>query len=215
MTDISSALVAENLPGASGYTDASEWELIERIKRRDPVACETLVRLHGGRMLQVAKRLMRCDADAADVVQDAMLSAFQAIQSFAGGARLSTWLHRITVNAALMKLRSRSRRPEIPLEGLPSFKPDGHHAKPVPAWADDALERASSYEVRQLVRECIDRLPDSYREVLLLRDIEQLDTAEVARLLNCTVANTKTRLHRARMALRTLLEPIFRQDMLA
>jgi RNA polymerase sigma-70 factor (ECF subfamily) len=187
----------------------SEGQLLARLRAGDELASAALVRTHGGRMLQVARRFMRCEQDADDVVQDAFLSAFASIDSFAAGSRLSTWLHRITVNAALMKIRSRSRRPETALEGLPDFDATGHHTRPVPPWAADAADRAATGETRQLVREAIDRLPESYRQVLLLRDIEEYDTAEVAAMLGCSTANVKTRLHRARQALRTLLEPVF------
>jgi RNA polymerase sigma-70 factor (ECF subfamily) len=186
-----------------------EADLVERVCAGNAAASEALVRRHGGRMLQVARRFMRCEQDAADVVQEAFCSAFQSIGSFAAGSRLSTWLHRITVNAALMKIRSRSRRPETSLDGLPTFDATGHHVRPVPEWSRDAVERASSRETQAQVRACIARLPDSYRVVLLLRDIEELDTATVATMLDCSIANVKTRLHRARQALRGLLEPLF------
>jgi RNA polymerase sigma-70 factor (ECF subfamily) len=186
-----------------------EARLLARLRAGDEPACAELVRTHGCRMLQVARRFMRCEQDADDVVQDAFLSAFASIGSFTAGSRLSTWLHRITVNAALMKIRSRSRRPETTLEGLPEFDATGHYARPIPAWAADAADRAATGETRQLVRDAIDRLPETYRQVLLLRDIEEYDTAEVAIMLDCSVANVKTRLHRARQALRALLEPLF------
>jgi RNA polymerase sigma-70 factor (ECF subfamily) len=194
---------------ALGAVPESEAQLLARLRAGDEAACAELVRTHGGRMLQVARRFMRCQQDADDVVQDAFLSAFASIGSFAAGSRLSTWLHRITVNAALMKIRSRSRRPEAALEGLPEFDATGHHTRPVPAWAADAADRAATGETRQLVRDAIDRLPESYRQVLLLRDIEEYDTAKVAQMLGCSIANVKTRLHRARQVLRTLLEPVF------
>jgi RNA polymerase sigma-70 factor (ECF subfamily) len=188
-----------------------EAQLLARLQAGDQAACAEVVRTHGGRMLKVARRFMRCEQDADDVVQDAFLSAFASIDSFVAGSRLSTWLHRITVNAALMKIRSRSRRPETALNGLPEFDVSGHHTRPVPAWAADAADRAAIGETRQLVRDAIDRLPESYRQILLLRDIEEYDTAEVAQMLDCSVANVKTRLHRARQALRTVLEPVFTQ----
>jgi RNA polymerase sigma-70 factor (ECF subfamily) len=192
-----------------GDTRFDEANLVAQLRAGDKAASERLVREHGGRMLQVARRFMRCEHDAADVVQDAFVSAFAAIHTFAAGARMATWLHRITVNAALMKLRARSRRPEGSLGGLPGFDAAGSHARPVPQWARDARERVQTRETQALIRDAIDRLPDSYRTVLILRDIEELDTAEVASLLACSIANVKTRLHRARQALRGVLEPVF------
>jgi RNA polymerase sigma-70 factor, ECF subfamily len=185
---------------------ADEAELVAALQAGDDDAFEQLVRRYGGRMLAVAQRLVGKGDDARDVVQDAFLSAFRAIDRFEGGAQLSTWLHRITVNAALMRLRSRRRRPEESLdELLPHFEADGHRSSPGGPWQPLAtLERA---ELRTLVRERIDELPESYRTVLLLRDIEELETAEVADLLGVNTGTVKTRLHRARLALRSLLDP--------
>jgi RNA polymerase sigma-70 factor (ECF subfamily) len=160
-------------------------------------------------LLAVARRLLGDGEDAHDAVQEAFISAFRSIDRFEGGARLSTWLHRIVVNAALMKLRTRRRKPEEPIDDLlPAFLADGHRENPNGPWQPAAA--AESREVRELVRHSIERLPESYRTVLLLRDIEELDTAEVAEMLHVTPAVVKTRLHRARQALRALLHPHFR-----
>ncbi|MGH7820482.1 MAG: sigma-70 family RNA polymerase sigma factor [Candidatus Binatia bacterium] len=167
---------------------------------------EQLVRQYGGRMLAVARRLLRDEESARDAVQDAFLSAFRSIGGFREGARLSTWLHRIVVNAALMKLRARGRRPEEPIEDLlPKFLDDGHRAGTDAGWLESAETLIDRRQTRRLVRECIDRLPDTYRAVLLLRDIEELDSEEVAGVLGITPNAVKVRLHRARQALRELL----------
>jgi RNA polymerase sigma-70 factor (ECF subfamily) len=185
-----------------------EAALVSGIRAGDERAYEALVRGYGGTLLATARRFLGCAEDAADAVQDAFLSAFRSIHAFEGHARLGTWLHRIVVNHALMRLRRRKRRPTVRIDDvLPTFDETGHHTRPVRPWrdADDGLVRA---ETRAQVRECIDRLPETYRTVLLLRDIEGLDTDETARLLGTNNAVVKTRLHRARQALRTLLEPI-------
>jgi RNA polymerase sigma-70 factor (ECF subfamily) len=167
------------------------------------------VRRHAGTLLAVARRFLSCEADSADAVQDAFVSAFQSLDTFAGNAQLSTWLHRIVVNHCLMKLRQRKRRRTVSLDGLlPAFDETGHHSRPVPAWAQPPEARLSQAETRAQVRACIDRLPEPYRAVLLLRDIEERDTDETAELLGLSRAAVKTRLHRARQALRTLLEPL-------
>jgi RNA polymerase sigma-70 factor (ECF subfamily) len=190
----------------------NESDLVARLRAGDDTAYAELVRTQGGRMFAVARRLLRSDDDAADAVQEAFVSAFRAIASFEGGARLSTWLHRIVVNAALMKLRTRARRPEVSIEELlPKFFEDGHHVDEPAEWRNpvqlDAMERQ---ETRTLVREQIDQLPADYRTVLLLRDIEGLDTKETAEVLGVTPNAAKIRLHRARLALRTLLDPFMR-----
>jgi RNA polymerase sigma-70 factor (ECF subfamily) len=188
--------------GANG----DEVVLVEALRAGDPSAFETMVRLYAGRMLAVARRLVGNDEEARDVVQDALLSAFRSMARFEGHSRISTWLHRIVVNTALMKLRTRRRKPEESIEPLlPSFNDEGHHAIRFSEWegADQVLERE---EVRRVVREAIDGLPDTYRTVLLLRDIEELSTDETAEALAITPNTVKTRLHRARQALRSVLD---------
>jgi RNA polymerase sigma-70 factor (ECF subfamily) len=193
-------------PAASGDP---EPRLVERILAGDASACEALVRQHGGRMLRVARRLLGSEEDGADAVQDAFLSAFRSLASFTGQSSLGTWLHRIVVNASLMKLRARARHRDVPLDDLlPSFDETGHHSHPVRGWPEHAPALLARQELRLHVRACIDRLPESHRTVLLLRDIEDLDTEETAEQLGITAGAVKTRLHRARQALRTLLEPI-------
>jgi RNA polymerase sigma-70 factor (ECF subfamily) len=189
-----------------GPVDDDERRLIAALRGGEPGAFEDLVRLYGGRMLAVARRMLRVEDDARDAVQEAFVSAFKGLDGFAGTARLSTWLHRIVVNAALMRLRRQRRKPEESIdELLPRFDESGAWAEGdiPPATPVDLVDRA---ETRAIVRECIDQLPPSYRTILLLRDIEELDTDETAAALDMTVPAVKTRLHRARQALRTLLE---------
>jgi RNA polymerase sigma-70 factor (ECF subfamily) len=114
------------------------------------------------------------------------------------------------VNACLMTLRTQSRRNEVSIdELLPMFDHTGHHATSIARWRQPPEDRLVSDETRLLVRQCIDMLPDDYRNVILLRDIEELDTEETAQTLGISSGAVKTRLHRARQALRTLLEPHF------
>jgi RNA polymerase sigma-70 factor (ECF subfamily) len=171
-----------------------EAALINRINDGDQRACEELVRRHGGRMLAVARRFFRNEDDASDAVQNAFLSAFSSI----------------VVNACLMKIR-KSKNEESIDALLPQFDETGHHRQHPTRWDDTVHLAAERSELQQHVRACIDQLPEQYRSVLLLRDIEELDTAETAQLLNCTTNNVKVRLHRARQALRTLLEPTMMQ----
>jgi len=192
---------------------AEEILLVTRLKRGEATAFEELVREHSPAMLGACRRLLRNhEQDAQDALQDAFVSVFKAIGSFEGNARLSTWLHRIAVNAALMKLRSRKRRPERPIEDLlPRFSEDGHHVEPPAAWDDRADLRAEQEETRAFVREAIDQLPENYRTALLLRDIEQLSNDQVAEVLGITPHAVKIRVHRAHQALRTLLDARFRE----
>ncbi|MDH4063626.1 MAG: sigma-70 family RNA polymerase sigma factor [Acidobacteriota bacterium] len=184
----------------------NESDLLTRLQSGDDQAYSWLVRTYSPRMLAVARRLLRHDDLAEEAVQEAFVSAFRGIGRFRAGAQLSTWLHRIVVNAALMMLRQRRRRPETSIDALlPSWHADGHRvldpaAGTVPA--DVELQRA---ETRASVRAAIASLPDTYRVALLLRDIEQLDVADAAEALGITPNALKIRVHRARQALLTLL----------
>lgn len=194
-------------------TEPDQVALLERLRAGDEQAYVDLMQLAGGRMLAVARRFLRSDQDAEDAVQDAFLQAFKNLDRFEGNAKLTTWLHRITVNASLMKLRKKRRTHEVAMEDLlPSYEDDGHRDRLVPEWTETGADVVSTSETRAAVREAIDRLPDGYRNVLLLRDIEQLDTAETAELMGLSINATKTRLHRARQALRELLEPRFSKE---
>ena len=185
-----------------------EADLVGRLQAGDDAAFEQVVRDYGGRMLAATRRIMWHEENAREAAQDAMLMAFKAIGDFKADARLGTWLHRIAVNAALMKLRSMRRRPEQSIEPLlPQFAEDGHRVGGESRWSEQADVAAERAETRQMVRDKIDELPEDYRTVLLLRDIEQLDTQQTADLLDVSTSVVKTRLHRARQALRALLDP--------
>jgi RNA polymerase sigma-70 factor (ECF subfamily) len=192
----------------------------------DDRAFERLVRAHVGRLHAVALRLVQNPADADEVVQEAFLSAYRNLANFRGDARLETWLHRIVVNAALQRLRRRKRQvgaagqmvaPAIGDDDggadvdelLPRFHENGYPEHFHRPWVQTTEELATRAETREQVRRMIDKLPDNYRTVLILRDIEELDTSAVAELLELAPGTVKVRLHRARQALRNLLEHEF------
>lgn len=187
----------------------SDAMLVARLQAGDPDAYETVVRIHGGRLLSVARRFLPNNEDAQDAVQEAFIKAFRAIGTFEERAQLHTWLHRILVNTALMKIRSRKRRPEESIDDLlPTFQADGHQTTESRDWSDAIFERK---ETAAMVRQAIAQLPDHYRVVLTLRDIEERDTMETAAALGTTTTVVKVRLHRARQALRTLLDREFQR----
>jgi RNA polymerase sigma-70 factor (ECF subfamily) len=191
--------------------EGSERELLARLRAGEAAAYEELVRGQSGRMLAVARRFLANEEDARDAVQDAFLSAFRSVERFEGSSRLSTWLHRIVVNAALMKLRTRRRKPEKSIEELlPRFLEDGHMAGPAAPWRPSAETELERRELRALILTQIQALPEGYRNVLMLRDIEGFDTEEAAEAMGISPNAVKTRLHRARQALRGLLDPHLR-----
>ncbi len=200
---------------AGGDDDlAAEAALVARLRAGDARAFEELVRDVGPRLYAVAKRFLSSEDDAREAMQDAMLSAYRSLDRFDERSRLSTWLHRIVVNASLMKLRTKRRKPSVSLEGLGSAagSEDGlSFAASVPSDAHGArtgrglrADRPTLEEtdLRDLLRQQMERLPDEYRTVLLLRDVEELDTLQTARVLGVSESAVKTRLHRARLALR-------------
>jgi RNA polymerase sigma-70 factor (ECF subfamily) len=187
--------------------------LVSRLRAGEDAAFEELVRTYTARLLAVARRILGSHEEAKDVVQETFLAAFQSLDRFRGEANLGTWLSRIAVNQCLMKLRSRKRKPEQSIEELlPRFLPDGHQVRESALWGVSFDTEVERKEVHGLVRQAINRLPERYRTVLLLRDIEELSTEEVAGTLGVTSNTIKVRLHRARQALRTLLEPHFRPN---
>ena len=187
---------------------APDEEFVRRLRAGDEEAFADLVRGRIGPLLATARRFLRNEEDARDAVQEAFLRAHQSLAGFEGSARVTTWLHRILINTCLMRLRTKRRHPEEPIDDLlPGFDESGHQASPSRAWSAAPEESLERRQLCTLVRSRIDRLPDSYRTVLLLRDIEELDTGETARLLEVTENAVKIRLHRARQALRTLLDP--------
>lgn len=185
-------------------------EILAGLRGRNPACFERLVRRYGGLFLSLARRYLSSPADAADVVQESFLAVYEGIDRFAGESRLQTWMHRIVINKCLMRLRNQRRHNEVDIdEFLPSFLPDGHQAQPTQPWRDSAEVELQKRHTQAQVRQAIDKLPATYRTVLLLRDIDEIDSAEAALLLGINEGALRVRLHRARQALRGLLEPLF------
>lgn len=187
--------------------------LLARLHAGGDDAFEELVREHLPRMLKIARRFFRNENDAYDALQDAFICVFKSIDQIGSEPALPGWLRRITINACLMRLRSRARRPERFIDDLlPQFFEDGHHRLEPAGWDPAALDQLQQSETRAFVRDAIDELPDSYKTVLLLRDIEGFDTIETASMLDTSVNAVKVRLHRARQALRALIDTKFKYN---
>jgi RNA polymerase sigma-70 factor (ECF subfamily) len=185
-----------------------EATLVSRLRAKDDEAFALLVRTYMARLLRVARRFLKSEEDARDAVQDAFVSAFRSIGNFQSTSSLATWLHRIVVNSSLMRLRTLKRHPEDEDidDLLPKFAADGHQIAPSVDWplsADQMIERD---ETREIVRKSIEQLPETYRTVLVMRDIEEMSTEDTAKALGINANAVKVRLHRARQALRTLLD---------
>ncbi len=190
----------------------SECALVEQLRSGDRRITERFVREHAGWMLALAQRYVKDAGLAEDCVQEAFLQAFRSIGEFEGRSALKSWLHRIVINTALMKLRSRRCAIEQPVEDiLPHI--DRDCCRMQAPWTEMATphEILERKEVRDLVVAKMLELPDSYRIVLLLRDIEGMSTEETARALAMTEGAVKVRLHRARAAFKMLVEPVLRR----
>jgi RNA polymerase sigma-70 factor (ECF subfamily) len=199
-------MIAETRRSSAFAPIAAEDSLLARLRAGEESCFEELVRATSPRLLATLRRMLHSEEDARDALQETFLAAFRALGTFQGKSALSTWLHRIAVNAALMKLRSRQRHPEDPIDDLlPRFHADGHRVLEAEGPAPTAEEVLDGEQRSAAVRRCIERLPESHRTVLLLRDIEELGTEETARALGISAEAVKMRLHRARQALRTLL----------
>ncbi len=174
---------------------------------------ERLVRDNISWMMALAQRMLGERALAEDAVQNAFISAFSGLPGFEGRSSVKTWLHRITINASLMILRKQKRLGEESIDAyLPEFDQNSCRIEapwPTLATADEILD---DERLRALVYEKVALLPETYRIVFQLRDIEGYDTGEVAELLGISISNAKVRLHRARSALKKLLEPVLRGE---
>ena len=188
--------------------ETSDETLAARAAAGDEPALEALVIRYQARVFRLARRLTGNDGDAQDALQDAFLQVHRHLPSFRGEARFSTWLYRIATNAALMVRRARVRRPAESLEEfLPRFDGEGRHAATpdelrAPCRAEEALDRQL---LAEKARAGIDLLPDLYREAFVLRDLEELSTADVAEVLGVEPATVRQRVHRARLMLRGYL----------
>lgn len=191
-------------------TSPADDELVAGLLRGEAHAVEVLVDRYGAWIHRVASRLLADARDAEEVTQDVLMTVVQKIGTFKREAAFSSWLYRIATNAAYERLRSRRSRPEISLEPmLPVFDDEGRHVARVQDWSKGLDDPAVADELRSALERGINQLPEEYRIVLLLRDVEGLTNEEVADALGLSVAAVKSRLHRARLALRPQLAHLF------
>jgi RNA polymerase sigma-70 factor, ECF subfamily len=191
-------------------SETDDRALLDKAVAGDAEALEALMTRHAGRVYRLAYGITRNPADAEEVVQDVFLTVVRKGGSFEGQAALATWMYRVTMNAALNRRRGKRRELEVSLEEhLPTYTEDGHRAGDrsdlLVDWSSTPEERVLSGESRQVLENAIDSLPAHYRAVLVLRDVEELSNEEVASIVGDSLASVKSRLHRARMALREQL----------
>jgi RNA polymerase sigma-70 factor (ECF subfamily) len=192
----------QRLPASPDATRADP-ELAVLVARGDHAAFETLMRRHNGKLFRVARAILKDDSDAEDALQEAYLDAYLHMREFRGGAALETWLTRIVVNRALMRLRTRRRHSVVlPMGGRQSAEGDEGEAEVADRKAESPPDAALRAEVRRLLERKIDELPLAYRMVFVMREVEDMSVEETAENLAIPAATVRTRTFRARALLR-------------
>jgi RNA polymerase sigma-70 factor (ECF subfamily) len=174
----------------------SDEEVVQRVLEGETALYEIIMRRYNQRLYRVARAILRSDTEAEDVMQDAYVRAYQHLRQYSGKSPFGAWLTRIAVNEALARLRSRGRVQE--LEAMMN----GEEGPVLVSKETNPEQQASAREMNQLLEEAIMTLPGNYRAVLMMRDIEEMTTADTAAALALTEENVKVRLHRARAMLR-------------
>ena len=178
----------------------SEAEAIERAKQGDAAAFEVLYNLHKRRVYSLCLRMTTNTAEAEDLTQEAFLQLFRKIGTFRGESAFSTWLHRMAVNVVLMQLRKKGLQ-VVPLDD----ENEGEEETPKKDYGAQDNVLAGSLDRLQL-KNAIDRLPPGYRSIFVLHDVEGFEHNEIAEMVGCSIGNSKSQLHKARMKLRDLLK---------
>jgi RNA polymerase sigma-70 factor (ECF subfamily) len=199
------------IEGQARPCNSEELVLVRRVQTGDAEAFEVLFRSYGAKVSRQAMNFLGNEAEAEEVVQEVFLTLFEKARTFRGDAALSTWLYRLTANAALSRLRRRKRRPEVALDDyLPRFRSDGHHLiRPVVDWSQDLEHGFATEEMCTLLRQAIAELPPLDKTVVVLSDLEELSNQEIGEVLGLSVPAVKARLHRARLFLRGRLAVAF------
>jgi RNA polymerase sigma-70 factor (ECF subfamily) len=185
--------------------DIPEEDVIRLAQDGIPTAFEQLYRRYSGRVYAICLRMVRIDSEAEDLTQEAFLLLFRKIHTFRGEARFSTWLHRLTINLVLMRLRKR-RHPEVSLDAI--LEPGEDDSRPPVEFGAPDL-RLNGVVDRMRLSDAVEQLPDGYKEMFLLHDVEGYEHHEIAEILGCSAGNSKSQLYKARVRLRKLLrEPL-------
>jgi RNA polymerase sigma-70 factor (ECF subfamily) len=183
-----------------------------KVQLGPPLTPEQVFRDYAPRVYNLARRMLGNDADAEDVTQDVLLQVVRKLDTFRGASAFPTWLHRVTVNAALAHRRKRAQREDhrVP-DPLENFLDDGHHSHVVRPWSVRPDQEALDRETHDLIEKAISRLPEIYRDVYVLADVEGLPNAEIGDMLGLSIPAVKSRLHRGRLLMRDALAPHFEE----
>lgn len=193
--------IATTIP-AQATSELSDEAVVARVLAGETALFEIVMRRYNQRLYRVARSILRDDSEAEDVMQEAYVRAYQHLNQFAGRAKFSTWLTRIAVHEALARSYRRNRFADLSAHDSADSSPLGDPMNNIPTHAASPEEQVSNSELRGLLEQAILQLPESYRSVLMLRDLEELSTADAAECLQISEENVKVRLHRARALLR-------------
>ena len=177
----------------------TDEEVVDRVLAGETALYEVLMRRYNQRLYRVARAILHNDGEAEDVMQDAYVRAYANLNQFAARAPFATWLTRIAVNEALARVRQRNR-----IQPLENNEPDGDPMS-IPSQSPDPEQNASKAQLKDLLEQAVLNLPENYRTVIMLRDIEELSTTETADALEITEENVKIRLHRGHGMIRSWL----------
>lgn len=185
-------------------TQRTDVELVKGVLARQDDCFEELIERYASKVLNLALRITRCQEDAEEILQEVFITVLTKVQSFEHKAQFSSWLYRVTMNASFMKIRSRNRRRSVSLEDVePSIKQN---------WVGNRTElydidfMSSRHELRGAIQAAVDKLPEEYRAIFILRDIDGMSNEMVSRVLQLSVPAVKSRLHRSRLLMRQQLK---------
>jgi RNA polymerase sigma-70 factor, ECF subfamily len=200
--------MGQTAPGRSRPTVDPDANLVEALRRQEPGATEALIAVYGDRAYRLAMRITGNHSDAEEAVQDAFWSVVRRIDTFRGDAAFGSWVYRITANSAYTKLRVRRARHHESLWDEISLMID-EDPRSMHDWSEHLGDPALQLELRRVLAAALDTLPDNYRAIVLLRDVEGLSPQPISQITGLSVAAVKTRTHRARLRLRKWLSEYF------
>jgi RNA polymerase sigma-70 factor, ECF subfamily len=191
---------------------AEEEELVRKLQAGNMEVFDQLVERFQKKIYALSFNLTRNQMDAQDVTQDVFLTLFRKIHTFQGKSAFSSWVYRITLNAAYMKLRSRKKDQSVSIDDmLPTFNKAGFQQEKVQDWSENTESLLFANETRNIIQKAVDQLPEKEKVVFLLRDVEGISTEKVGEILDLTIPAVKSRLHRARLFLRKKLSTFFEE----
>lgn len=203
-------MMTEYVENSETSADKDDLILVESVKAGDMDSFDPLLRRYEGKIYNYLLRLSGSLDDARDLTQDTFLKVFRGLESFRGDSKFSTWLYRIASNTFLQSKRRGKFEPEelMSIEGM-TGEPEVSAGEPLPEWAQNPVDKLLQQELVDVIKEAISSMPEQFRTVVVLRDVENFSTQDVGEILDLTVPAVKSRLHRARLMLRDKLNEYF------